>query len=133
MVTTVSPSDTPLRISTWSLRVRADLHEARLEVTAVLRDEQVVHLARVDDRLGGDHEAGGGRQVQVDGAVHAGAQARPVSVDAVPELEAHAQRSVARIEHRVDELHLPAWLSPGNDDSSRRAGWPTWMREMSCS
>src|SRR4051794_29862930 len=54
-------------------------------------DEEVVPLSGVDDRLGGDDEAGGGRQGQVHRRVHARPQARPLAVEAVLELQADVQ------------------------------------------
>ena len=135
VVTTVSPSDDAAQDLDAVLGARADLHQPRLEVAALLGDEEVLRLAGVDDRLRRDHQAGGGRQVQRDVAVHAGAQARSVAVEAVLELEPHASAcGCSASSDRVDELAPSRCaLSPGNDASSRRAVWPTWTREMSCS
>ena len=76
-------------------------------MAAFLGDEEVVHLSRVDDRFRRGHQAGGAREIEVDGAGHPRLEARAVAIDLVLELEPHAQRPAAGVDDRIDERNLP--------------------------
>lgn len=84
----------------------------RLEAAARLRDEQILRVASVDDRLGRNREHRPARHVEVHGPEHAG----PQITAPVGDLHTHAHGAGLGAHRGVKELHAPG------DDASGQPG-----------